>query len=56
MINCGESVKNASMRASWGGLVKDDRGNFLYDFAGNFGACKILVYELWSIYYGLKLV
>ncbi|KAJ1390058.1 Ribonuclease H domain [Sesbania bispinosa] len=42
-------------RASYGGLLRDDRGCWIAGFWGNLGHSEILHAELQAIYYGLKL-
>ncbi|KAJ1427543.1 Ribonuclease H domain [Sesbania bispinosa] len=42
-------------RASYGGLLRDDRGCWIAGFWGNLGYSEILHAELQAIYYGLKL-
>ena len=44
-----------SMKASCGGLIRDDSGAFLDGFFVNLGSCPITIPKGWGAFYGLEL-
>lgn len=53
-LNCDGSVISAGVHAAYGGILRDDSGNFLFGFAMKLGSCSILAAELWGILHGLR--
>ena len=53
-INSDGSVLD-SVKASCGGLIRDDSGAFLDGFSMNLGSCLITIAEVWGALYGLEL-
>ena len=45
----------SNRRASCGGVMRDDSGQFLRGFAVNLGICPITVAEIWGAFYALDM-
>ena len=54
-INTDASVRMEQGRVSYGGIVRDDIGNWILGYYGFIGKTKITEAELWSIHQGLKI-
>lgn len=54
-LNCDGSVTGLGAIATYGGVLRDDLGNFICGYAVNLGSCSILEAELWSILHGLSI-
>ncbi|XP_027348285.1 uncharacterized protein LOC113859799 [Abrus precatorius] len=53
-LNCDGAVSNGI--ASCGGVARDHNGQFIMAFSGDLGSCSVVQAELWTIYYGIKLL
>lgn len=52
-INSDGSVRGRELRASAGGLLRDDNGRWIVGYGRNIGSCSISKAELWGILDGL---
>ena len=51
----GDGSVLSNRRASCGGVMRDDSGQFLQGFAVNLGICPITVAEIWGAFYALDM-
>lgn len=52
-LNTNGACKGSTWIAGGSGVMRDSRGNWCLDFAGNIGSCQVLGAELWTVYKGL---
>lgn len=54
-LNYDGAITDAGLHASYGGVLRDENGNFLFGYAVKLGACSVLTAELWGILHGLRI-
>lgn len=48
-------MKNNGRLAGCGGVLRDDRGRFVFGYSHRLHPCTVLESELWSIFHGLRI-
>ncbi|KAK7282403.1 hypothetical protein RIF29_11134 [Crotalaria pallida] len=54
-VNTDGSFIPDSRDAAYGGVIRDNEGRFILDFAGKLGRCSITHAELWAVWHGVYL-
>ena len=53
-LNASGCVKNESMAAEGGGVLRDSKGNWISGYATNLGDCSMEEVELWALCHGFR--